>query len=133
MRIINRRYFLTCMLMVVVTLVPGFVMATELTLTTGRSFPVRFISAEAKQSSSSEIAISGLIYRPRKMTMTGHVHVYRYAEGGHMISQSKHRIPRLNSRRGGSMRIPFLVSIKTVSEESGQIRLEYHKSCYSES
>jgi hypothetical protein len=83
--------------------------------------------ARIVNQSNNQLMLEGQLYRKHKLLTVGHLHVYAYTKNGDMISDDKHRILNSTSRRGGSGRFPFRVSIDTDVSEIERIKLEYHR------
>ena len=74
----------------------------------------------------ADFRITGQLQRPHKLLMSGHLHAFNYSENGLLLAESKHRVPSLNSRRKGMMRIPFNIRIENVPAETAKVILKYH-------
>lgn len=123
---INRWLVRAGFLIASISLLSGFAYAKDLQVVTGKPGSVSFVKAEVVRLSGGEIVVGGLLNRAHRLPMTGHIHAYSITKSGELIGQSKHRVAGLNSQRGGSMRIPFKISIENSYEETRKILLEYH-------
>ena len=130
---INNRWFVQFGLLIASTcLFSVFAYAKDIQIITEKPYSVSFVKAEVIRSSDGKLVIGGFLNRPYRLPMAGHVHAYVYRTNGHLVSDRKHRVPGLNSQRGGSMRVPFRISIKNVADEIGRVHLEYHSPGHSE-
>lgn len=106
--------------------------AADIAIDSGRSHSVTVKKASVIDQSDRTLRLAGQLYRPHRLPMVGHLHAYAYLKNGDLVSDSKHRVLGLNSQRGGSMRVPFRISIKNVADETDRIYLEYHSPGHSE-
>jgi len=98
----------------------------DIDLLFGRTHSVTVAKARIVAQSEKRFVLAGQLYRPHRLPMAGHLHVYAYLKDGDLVSDSRHRVLGLNSQRGGSMRVPFRVSIPAVAETIDRVYLEYH-------
>jgi hypothetical protein len=97
-----------------------------------RTTSVSVAKAEIIDISNQKLVIAGQLNRPHRLPMAGHLHSFSYSTNGDLITESKHRILGLNSKRKGLMQVPFKISIEEVLEETDRIFLEYHGPGHSE-
>jgi len=97
-----------------------------------RSFSVTVKKAKVVDQSEHTLVLAGQLHRPHRLAMNGHLHAYAFLENGDLVSESKHRVLGLNSQRGGSMRVPFRISIKKGANEIDRVSLVYHNPGHSE-
>ena len=113
-------------LLMVAMFVPVTGYSDDIDVEFGRTHSVTVAKAKIVDQSGSELELAGQLNRPHRLPMAGHLHTYVYVKNGNLVSDSKHRVLGLNSQRGGSMRVPFRVSIKDVANEIDRVYLEYH-------
>lgn len=77
--------------------------------------------------------ITGILKVPHRLPMAGHLHVTAYDDSGVITSESKHRVPGLNSARKGSKKISFNVLVSGLMESTSRILVEHHRSGHKES
>jgi len=80
-----------------------------------------------------DLRVTGLLKRPHPLPMAGHLHVYTYSVDSELTAESKHRVPGLNSKRRGMMRISFNVLLDEVPAGATKVLLEYHSPGHQES
>jgi hypothetical protein len=112
---------------------PAIGNTADIAIDFGSSSSVIVKKASIVDQSDQTLTLAGQLYRPHRLPMVGHLHVYAYLENGDLVSDSKHRVLGLNSQRHGSMRIPFRVSIESATNEIDRLFLEYHSPGHSES
>lgn len=112
--------------------IPATVYSGDIVVEIERTHSVTVTKAKIVDLSENQLDLAGQLYRPHRLPMAGHLHAYAYMKNENLISDSKHRVPGLNSQRGGSMRVPFRISIKDVANEIDRVYLEYHSPGYSE-
>jgi len=76
--------------------------------------------------------ITGLLNVPHRLPMAGHLHVTAYDDKGVITSESKHRVPGLNSARKGVKRIPFNVLVSGLVESTSRVFVEHHSAGHKE-
>ena len=70
--------------------------------------------------------ITGVLKVSYRLFKGGHLHVFAFDETGAMTSESKHRVPGLNSARKGVRRVPFNVLVSGLAESTTRILVEHH-------
>ncbi len=95
------------------------------------STSVTVVKAEPVNDEGS-LRITGQLKRPHRLPMAGHLHAYTYTENNDLITESRHRVPGLNSQRKGMMRVPFNIFLENTSGVA-KVRLEYHNPGHQES
>jgi hypothetical protein len=76
-------------------------------------------------SDGGNLRITGLLKRPHRLAIAGHLHAYTYTANNELIADTRHRVSGLNSQREGMMRVPFHILLEDASGAS-KVRLEYH-------
>jgi len=124
--------FKSFVLLVAILLAPILSYSADVAIDFGRSNSVTVATANVVDQSDNALELAGQLYRPHRLPMVGHLHAYAYVKNGDLVSDSKHRVLGLNSQRGGSMRVPFRISIKDVAENLDRVFLEYHSPGHAE-
>lgn len=119
------RLLKTVVLLTAISVAPAPGHATELALDFAGTGSVAVTKVRAARS-DHELQLVGQVCRPHRLPMTGHLHAYVYGSDGDLVADSQHRIAGLNSRRGGSLRLPFRISLKEGADEADRVFLEYH-------
>ena len=113
-------------LLVVVLSIPDIGYAKEMTVEFGDTRSVTVTNARVKDTTGNELTLTGELSRPHRVLLAGHLHAYTYMKDGEMVSDSKHRVSGLNSKKRGIMRVPFRISISKSSNAINRVYLEYH-------
>ena len=124
------------LMMVTLVAIPCIASEVEVVLEEQKGFSlsassVTVVKAEPV-SDGSDLRITGRLKRPHRLPTAGHLHTYTYTANNDLITDSHHRVPGLNSKRKGMMRIPFNILVEDASGAS-KVRLEYHSFGYQES
>jgi hypothetical protein len=127
-----RKHSSTVILLVMLLAVPVIGNSKEVSIDFARTSSVSVVKAEIIDNSDQELVIAGQLNRPHRLPMAGHLHAFSYLTNGDLITESKHRILGLNSKRKGFMQVPFKISIEEALEETDRIFLEYHSPGHSE-
>ena len=98
-----------------------------------RSGSTSITRADISETSSEQLSISGQLKRLHATPVSGHLHSYTYSNGGELLTESKHKVLGLRSKRGGMQLIPFNISIKNPGQETARVSLEYHHPGHQES
>lgn len=120
------------MVLVGALLIPAAGYSKEITVDFGETRSVTVINATAKGTTGNELKLVGQLSRPHKVLLAGHLHAYAYTSHGEKVSDSKHRVSGLKSKKGGVMRVPFRISIANTTGEIDRVYLEYHSAGHSE-
>lgn len=92
---------------------------------------VKIIRATAVKD-GEVLRIKGRLKRLHRLRMSGHLHAYIYSENGQILSDSKHRVLGLNSKRKGLRSTSFNLLIGDFPTETKEVFLEYHRSGHQE-
>jgi len=120
------------MLLTATLFIPATGYSSDIGVEFGRTHSVRVTEARIIDQSETQLELAGQVSRPHRLPMAGHLHAYTYVKNGDLVSDSKHRVLGLNSKRGGLMRVPFRISIKDVAENIDRVFLEYHSPGHAE-
>ncbi|MBW2452618.1 MAG: hypothetical protein JRF07_09725 [Deltaproteobacteria bacterium] len=126
MRVIALRFFCSLWLSIFLLIPPAISHSEDIALGFDRTLSVKVTKVRVVDLSEHEVTLAGQILRSHRLPMAGHLHVYSYAEDEQLVSHSKHPVLRLNSQRGGSMRLPFKVSVNNLTIKPKRIYLQYH-------
>ncbi len=120
------------MLLMATLSIPATGYSSDIGVEFGKTHSVRVTEARIIEQSETQVELAGQLNRPHPLPMVGHLHAYAYQGNGDLVTDSKHRVLGLNSKRGGSMRVPFRISIKAVTENVDRVFLEYHSPGHAE-
>lgn len=126
------RIFNAFVLFTAVTFAPTIGHSADIAIDFGRGHSVTVTKASVIDQSDHALQLAGQLYRPHRLPLAGHLHAYAYLTNGDLVADSKHQVLGLNSQRGGSMRLPFRISMKDVAENIDRVYLEYHSPGHSE-
>lgn len=114
-------------LLVVTSLVPVVGYAGDIGVEFKPNPSVTLTKARILDQSDDQLILTGQLYRKHRLLTVGHLHVYAYNKNGDRVYDNKHRVLNSTSKRGGSGRFPFRISINSEVNEIDKINMEYHR------